>query len=168
MTQNKRKRKFIEPRLQLKFVGLFLTTAVVGVAFQMVVLHFMLNRAATALPSDGGELLALIPRLMFDSFLITAGLLIPFTVLLGIRSTFTIVGPLYRFRVFLKQVGRRQQSEPCQIRKGDELQDLCALLNDVTEPLRENVVVDPANGGRKQVVDDEELVPILGAARKAG
>jgi hypothetical protein len=168
MPKNRRRRKLIEPRLQLKFVGLFLTTSVVGIAFQLVVLNFMLSRAATALPSDGGALLAMIPRVLFDTFLITAGMLIPFTLIVGIRSTFTIIGPLYRFRVFLKQVGRGQQSEPCRIREGDELQDLCALLNDVTLPLREDVVVDPAHGGRRQSEADEEVVPIFGEVRKAG
>ena len=39
--------------------------------------------------------------------------------------------------MFLNQVIRGEKPEPCRIRKRDELQDFCKLLNEVTAPLRE-------------------------------
>lgn len=55
---------------------------------------------------------------------------------MGVASTHKIVGPLYRFRVYLTALARGESPEPCRIRKDDELQDLCELLNRATEPLR--------------------------------
>jgi hypothetical protein len=42
--------------------------------------------------------------------------------------------------MYLKQVIARETSEPCRIRKGDELQDLCDLINAATEPVRNAAV----------------------------
>jgi hypothetical protein len=136
MTTIQRRKQLVEPRLQLKFAGLFLTIASIAILIQMVLLNFMLNRAATALPNDGFELLDQIPGILRDTFLITTALLLPISLVVGIRSTFAVVGPLYRFRVFLRGVIEGEQSEPCRIRKNDELGDLCELLNEATEGVR--------------------------------
>jgi hypothetical protein len=64
-------------------------------------------------------------------------MLVPLTLLVGITSTHKVVGPLYRFRVYLTQLAAGERPAPCRIRQNDELQDLCELLNRATQPLRE-------------------------------
>jgi hypothetical protein len=58
------------------------------------------------------------------------------TLSVGISATHKIVGRSNRFRIYLTELAAGEHPEPCRIRKDDELQDLCELLNRATEPLR--------------------------------
>ena len=75
------------------------------------------------------------------SFLVTLAILVPLTMAVGIAATHRVVGPLYRFRVYLTELAGGQRPGPCKIREKDELQDLCVLLNRATEPLRQSDAV---------------------------
>lgn len=135
---SERKKKLIDPRLQTRFALLLLFTAAVAVLLQVTVLYVVLNRVAASMPVAGEQLAVRIPHIVAASGLITFALLVPVTLGIGIRSMFRIVGPMYRFREFLAEVAAGNQPEVCQIRAGDEFQDICELLNEVTEPLRES------------------------------
>ncbi len=135
---SERKQKLIDPKLQKRFALLFLSTAAAAVLLQVTVLYFVLDRVAASMPSAGEQLAGRIPHIVAASGLITFALLVPVTLGLGIRSMFRIVGPVYRFREFLTEVAAGNRTEGCQIRAGDEFQDVCELLNEVTEPLRES------------------------------
>ena len=135
--KNKRKRKLIEPRIQGRFALLFLSVAAVAAFLHTVLLTYTLNSLAAELPNDGSVVLARIGEILSRSFFLTLALITPLTFALGVSSIFKIVGPLYRFRIFLKQVHRGEKPGPCRIREDDELQDFCELLNEVTAPLRE-------------------------------
>ncbi len=52
---------------------------------------------------------------------------------MGIRSTFPIAGPVYRFLADLGDVAEGGYQRPLKIREGDELQDLCAAMNAALE-----------------------------------
>jgi hypothetical protein len=132
----KRKKKLIEPRLQLRFSLAFLSTALVLVMVQAIVIQFVLQRVAARLPHDGNLLQAEIPTVLMISFAVTLLLLAPLSLGIGVMTTFRVVGPLYRFRVFLRQIADGERPGDCRIRKSDELQDFCELLNEATAPLR--------------------------------
>ena len=134
--KSKRKTKLIEPRLQWKCALLFLLIAMVSVLVETVVLGYTLSQVATGLPHDGDVLMTRLPDVISKSLVLTLCILVPLTLVTGIRASFRVIGPLYRFRVFLGQVRDGEESQPCRIRKEDELHDFCALLNEVTEPLR--------------------------------
>jgi hypothetical protein len=136
MTRYKRRRKLIEPRIQMKFALTFFTTAGIAIFVQTTMIGFMIDRAARSLPSDGALLRSQLPQMLRDCFLLTALVLVPLTLVVGIRSTFRVIGPLHRFRLFLSGVLAGEQHAPCRIRAGDELHDFCDMLNRVTEPLR--------------------------------
>jgi len=138
---NRRRKKLIEPRLQLRFSLAFLSTALVLVMVQAITISFLLQRIADGLPNDGMLLQSKLPGILLASFVVTLVLLAPLSLAIGVRMTFPIVGPMYRFRVFLRQIVNGENPGPCRIREGDELQDFCALLNEATAPLRE-----PAEG----------------------
>jgi hypothetical protein len=63
-------------------------------------------------------------------------LLAPFLLVVGLVTTFRFFGPLHRFRVYLARLARGDRPDACRIRREDELQDLCELLNRATAPLR--------------------------------
>ena len=54
----------------------------------------------------------------------------------GILVTFRVAGPVYRFEQHLGSLARGEDPGTCRIRKGDELQDLCASINAAVETLR--------------------------------
>ena len=134
---DKRKKKLIEPRLQLKFSLAFLSTALVLVLVQAIVVQFALQRVAARMPHDSELLQAAVPDVMMLCFTVALVVLAPLSLGIGVLATFPVLGPLHRFRSFLRQVADGSHPEPCRIRQGDELHDLCALLNEVTAPLRE-------------------------------
>jgi len=132
----RRKKKLIEPRIQKRFVLLFLSTTALAMLVQALVVSHLLLRVADRLPSDGVALKSELLGLLTSGLTFTLLLLTPLTLAVGIASTHKVVGPLYRFRMYLSQLADGERPEPCRIRANDELQDFCELLNRATEPLR--------------------------------
>ena len=132
----RRKRKLIEPRIQKRFVLIFVSTAALAVLVEAVVVSHLLLGVADRLPNDGVELKSQLLGILTSGLTLTLLLLTPLTLAVGIASTHKIVGPLYRFRVYLTELVSGARPGPCRIRRDDELQDFCELLNQATEPLR--------------------------------
>lgn len=135
--KNRRRRNLINPRIQLRFALLFLSASGLSVVLQTLILYWALTRVAEGLPAEGHLLMRQLPAILITNLLIAFAVLTPLTIIAGILSTFRLCGPLHQFRLFLEQVAAGQRTEPCRIRKDDELQDLCALLNRATAPLLE-------------------------------
>ena len=119
-------------RMALAFVVGGLFAALLGGILQAT----LWMSAVAELPGDGHALRGQALRLLVLGFLLSAVLLAPVLLLLGLVATFRIVGPLHRFRVFLGRVARGERPQACRIRREDELHDLCELLNEATAPLR--------------------------------
>jgi hypothetical protein len=132
----RRKKKLIEPRLQLRFAAIFITSAALAALVQTIVVTHLLLRVADGLQSDGVELKSRLLDVLGGSLVVTLLLLVPLTLAVGITATHKVVGPLYRFRVYLTELASGANPGPCRIRDDDELQDLCELMNRATEPLR--------------------------------
>ena len=143
--RERRKKRLIEPRLQLRFSMIFLTSAALAALVQSITFSFLLMKTADRLPNDGLELKSSLMDVLAASFFVTLAILVPLTMAVGITATHKVVGPLYRFRVFLTDLAAGRRPADCKIREGDELQDLCALLNQATEPLRQS---DPVQTDR--------------------
>ena len=135
-SSERRKRKLIEPRIQKRFVLVFLSTTALAALVQALVLSHLLLRVADRLPSDGLVLKSQLLGILSSGLTFTLLLLTPLTLAVGIASTHKVVGPLYRFRLYLTQLADGERPAPCRIRQDDELQDFCALLNRATESLR--------------------------------
>ena len=133
---NRRKKKLIEPRIQIRFALTHITTSALAALVQAVIVSYLLMRIADGLSNDGMELKSELPDILAGSLLVTVLLLVPLTLIVGISSSHKVVGPLYRFRQYLTKLRAGEKPEPCKIREDDELQDFCELLNAVTEPLR--------------------------------
>jgi len=160
----RRKKKLINPRLQLRLVGIFLCAAGLAVQVEAILITMTLARLSRTLTHDGSELLEQLPEFVRTNLLLTFLLLTPLMLGVGIVATFKIAGPLHNFEQFLRAVRDGQQVEPCQIRKGDELQTLCTLLNEVTAPLRERAA---SNSGPTRALDVDDPRPAIPAERRA-
>jgi signal peptidase II len=136
MTRHKRRIKLIQPRLQLKLIFVFLGMAASSMLLQFILFTSNVTEVATALPADGLILVEELPALLYRTLLVSFLLFLPLMFFVGVLVTFRIAGPLYRFEVYLKQVIRGEKPNDCRLRKGDELQHLCQLINEATAPLR--------------------------------
>lgn len=132
----RRSKKLIEPRIQIRFGLIFLAMAGLAAMVQSIVMGHFLTDLAAQMRTDGLQLKTALPQVLGTSFVVTFCMLAPLMIVIGIRSTFKIVGPLYRFRIYLQSLLAGPVTTPCRIRKDDELQDFCSLLNQVTAPLR--------------------------------
>lgn len=157
--KNSRSRRLIEPRIQIKFALMFFSTAGAAAILLVVMLYVALARAAENLPNDGVLLLAEIPGALVHAAWMTLALLVPLTLLLGIGTTFTVVGPIYRFRLYLEDLVAGKATTACRIRKGDELQDFCELLNKATAPLLETAEAPELANPDQPTVEPAEPLP---------
>ena len=134
--KHRRTIKLILPRLQLKLIVAFLCLSALTLLLQYILMLSVLSRAASELPHDGLLLLDGLGPMLGRIFLISVGVILPLTLFVGILATHRFAGPIYRFKVFLRQVIDGEAPPDCKLRKGDELQDVCELINQATAPLR--------------------------------
>jgi hypothetical protein len=136
MSSHKRRIRLVRPRLQLRLIASFTGVALLALALQYMVFLRVLTETALVLPHDGPALMTQVTGKLGLVFVVTALVLLPATFVVGLMVTHRIVGPIYRFERYLAQVIARETTEPCRLRQGDELGELCELINGATAPLR--------------------------------
>ena len=125
-----RTRKLIDKSLQMRLVGAFVAVGCVATLFQVVLLNQSMLDLSESMAANGDLLLAQTPAILIRSVLITVCLLVPAMTLVGILVTHRIAGPAYRMRMHLNEIEETGVIPgPCRIRKDDELQAMCVLLN---------------------------------------
>lgn len=155
------------PRLQLRLVLAFLCAAGIASIVQTLLLARTLGKVAETLPEAGDQLLAQLPQILGDQVLVGFLLMAPLMLAVGVLETFRVVGPLRRIESYLRALHAGERPGPCRIRKGDDLQDLCELVNDATEPLREAGREGVGGAARAPVEEPPSLVEAPETARKA-
>jgi signal peptidase II len=148
MPHHRRRIRLIRPRLQLKLLGAFFGVAVLALALQYLVFQRALTELALRLPNDGAVLTTQANARLGAALLIAVLVLAPAMFAIGLMLTHRIVGPIYRFEQFLHSVDQGRMREECRIRKGDEFQELCELINRVTREARARAPQAPAAGER--------------------
>ena len=136
MVRHQRRIKLIQPRLQLRLILSFFAISLLALLLQLLLFVCSLAELASDLQVEGPILLERITPHVVSIFLFTIGLLVPLTLIVGTLLTFRIAGPLYHFEKFLGEVIRGEKPADCRLRQGDQLVELCDLLNRATAPLR--------------------------------
>lgn len=131
-----RKKKLVQPRLQLRLIGFFMGIATLGLLLQFLLLAARLSAALGRLDDGGAELADEVPAMMLEVLGFSLMIVLPIVFAIGILLTFRIAGPAYRIETYLRSLARGGESEPCQIRKNDELQSLCEAVNEVAAVVR--------------------------------
>ena len=134
--KHKRHIKLIKPGLQLKLVGMFVAVSATSLLLQYLLFASRFAEVASTMPDGGSHVMAVLPGILMEVLVMSFTFLLPVMLCVGVLSTFRIAGPLYRFEQYLGQVVRGEVTGPCRIRDGDELWDLCDLINEATAPLR--------------------------------
>lgn len=155
---NRRRRKLIQPRLQLHLSATFAGISVFALVLQTLYFSSLLTDVSQDLGTAGNQLIDLAPGLLGRSVLFGVGVVVPLTIVVGVLVTFRIAGPLYRIETYLAGLGRGEETEPCRLRRGDRLHQLCRVMNEATEPLRRR------NAERREAQDVAEEPPAAEAA----
>ena len=129
MSIRTRKQRLIKPGLQLRFGFIFLATSVGAVLIHAFLLNWTLTQISHKLPNDESVLLAQWPGVFSKDIIFAIGLMLPMTLVIGVLATFPIAGAIHRIETHLRDVIRGTNVGPCKLRKGDQLQDLCGLMN---------------------------------------
>lgn len=144
MSQYSRKRRLIKSSLQLRLISVFFSIACLASIFQVFMINRAVVSAASQLPSGGTELLALLPEVVKAGLVVTLCVLMPAILFIGVMATHRVAGPVYRFEQYLRGVAMGEADGACSLRKGDEMQDLCDLLNLALERTRERALTEGA------------------------
>lgn len=139
MQRNRRSRILVDRDLQLRFALIVVLASTSAVFIQTALTSFMLGNIAERLPNDGRAVMEGLPSALAFNAAATLAVTVPWLLLLSLLGTFRIFGPLVGFRTFMRDVAAGRRSTPHRIRQGDHLQDVCDLLNEVTEPLRRDI-----------------------------
>ena len=157
MTQNRRQRTLVLPRLQLRLVGTFFLVLLGGFLLQSLLVHIELRRLTSAGEAGPGILEAM-PAVQARVLLVSVAILLPATLAVGVLATQRIAGPAFRLERYLREVERGEANALCRLRRHDELKELCSQLNRTLTTIE-------ARGGR--VWPPEELAPVPGAKEEA-
>jgi len=142
---HRRRRKLIEPKLQLKLVATFVLVAAAATLLQAISLMHALNTSMGA-GFSGGHVAEQAPRIFVDNLLFGFAICVPIVAVVGVFATFRMVGPAYRMRIYLQDLAQNGYSGPCRIRRDDEFQGLCTALNAAVDRLRQ---ADAATRGER-------------------
>jgi signal peptidase II len=131
-----RLQKLIKPRLQLKLVSSFVGVALLSMLLQFFLFSTNLLRLTSHLPFAEAYSEQIIGDMLYDTLLVSFSILVPLTIVIGVLFTHRIAGPVYRFERYLSDFAEGKESGPCRIRTGDELQELCGIINRAVERVR--------------------------------
>ncbi|MCA9000286.1 MAG: hypothetical protein KDB61_00085 [Planctomycetes bacterium] len=151
-----RTRKLIDKSLQLKLVGAFIAVGCVATLFQVILLNQSMLNLSADLGPEGDALLSATPSILTRGILVTLGLLVPALTLVGILTTHRIAGPAYRMRCYFQEIAKSGNvTYKCRIRKHDELQGMCDLVNRAVERVQADA--QPANPAREAAQQSDPL-----------
>lgn len=132
------------PRIQARFLTLTLAVIATSLLVNSGLVVWSLAGLARELPNDGALVQERIVPILLRDLVWALALTAPAFALLAMASLMGVIGPLFRMHRFLQAVVQGAHPERCQLRKGDELQEVCELLNRATEPLRAQQAPAPA------------------------
>lgn len=160
MIQSQRRIKLIKPRLQVRLTLTFVGLGALALVLQFLLLLARLSEFAVYSPEDGNVFFDRLDTMLLGVLATSALLVVPLIFAVGILTTFRIAGPVYRFEKHLRALARGERPGACRLRKGDELQEMCELLNRAVEALESQRATLPA-----EVEAPSEATPAAGSGR---
>jgi hypothetical protein len=133
-TVHVRSRKLIKPSFQLRLTAKFAGLTAAALVLQFLLLDGLLSGALRG--SEHAAVLELIPGIALRALVLALAVLLPALFVLGALLTHRVAGPIYRFETYLRALARGEQTGPCTLRPGDELDGLCDAVNAVAERIK--------------------------------
>jgi len=152
MHRRRRTSKLPKPSLQSRFCAVFAGVLLLSLLLQYALLSSRLTFLALELPSDGPLLIEGANRVLWSSLVLTCLVVLPLTCAAAVLTTFRIVGPIHRFEKFFRALAAGEDAGVLRIRQGDQLQELCDLINAALERVRsEPAATRPAQAASEAV-----------------
>lgn len=135
--KHRRKKYLINSRVQILAALVSCATTCVGLMLFAVLANGLLTQVSADYPGLNERAMADIQSGLQTNLMIVFLAVIPLSSAVAILFTFRIVGPLYRMTQHLTGIANGEAMGTCRIRKNDELQEFCDLLNRAVEKLQE-------------------------------
>jgi len=137
----KRKQYLVAKKFQLKYTGLilllmFLTASMCSYVVYYTAMILMGEKLANVYPQ--GRLLYIVKTVNFR-ILLSAILVTPLVVMLGIFLSHRIAGPIFRMEKFLKDMAAGNLASRITLRQGDEMATLAGGINNLAEALSSSI-----------------------------
>src|SRR5262245_57352771 len=118
-----RKKKLVRNDVQLKLTAVFVLSTSLGLVLQFML--FLATMTGKGLDESGlGRAHAEIVDATLTSLMLSAVVVLPLTLLVGVLATHRFAGPIFAFRSFLEALVRGERPGDLKLRKHDELQDV--------------------------------------------
>jgi hypothetical protein len=176
--KNQRKQKLIRNDVQLKvvFITLFVASLVLLINFQLSFAALWSLQSEITANTSVTLMLETIRRSLVSKFLVTVAVAIPLAAAVGILYSFKFSGPIHRFKLHFQNLWTGRWDQPCRLRTGDDLVDVCDALNSAVDAVNEVVVRNDAvlrslqalgRDGTLSSSDDAKLQDLLAQADQA-
>lgn len=149
----RRRFRLLRPGLQLRLMAAFGGIGLLALGLQFLIFYRAVGEASLALNSSDAAVIEELSSSLFVGLAISAGLLLPLILAIGTSIVLRFVGPIYRFETWIGLVLRGEDPGPCRLRRGDDLNELCALIDAVALPMRE------ANATEAETTQHESTAP---------
>ena len=134
---DRRKRYLVKRELQVRMIVSCVLIVTAALVVQGGVLAFALHGVAQGLPNEGLLVIDALPGIVATGLLASLALLAPLVLALGLRYSHSLAGPLFRIEETLKRARAGEPARVGTLRKGDELGELAALVDEVLARLPE-------------------------------
>ena len=156
MTRRLRRNKLPEPRMQLKIMMAFAGVTVCCLCFQFFLLTHLLGKLMGKIPEARSLISEQVPGLVTEFTVLAVAIQVPLALLIGLVTTFRIAGPIFRFKRHLERIANGETPQPCRLRPGDELHDLCDIMNRAVARLDET-----SPGAQVGNQEEERVAPAM-------
>ncbi len=138
--------KLPKPGYQLQLLGTLLALCVLSLVVQSLVVSAQFAKVAHLFAYQDVEAMPVMTAVLGRSLLVAGLLVLPALSFIIVHRTHRIAGPIYRFEQHLKSAAKGEWPGECRIRRGDDHQQLCKLINEGLEGAREL--------GRKEALEE--------------
>lgn len=131
MKPSYRRRKFrlLRPALQLRLMAAFGSIGLLALGLQFLLFYRAVGEASLEMGSADAAVIEELSTQLLIGLFASVAILLPLVLAIGTSIVLRFVGPIYRFETWIGQVLRGEDPGPCRLRKGDDLVELCALID---------------------------------------
>jgi hypothetical protein len=142
MAPHRRHFRLILPKLQWRLIGAMSAVAALALLVQYTLFVRCVLEIASSLPHDGDVLIAQSASTLGWVLVVSLAILFPILFFVAVAVSHRFCGPLYRFEKYLGAVVEGTERGECRLRTGDDLQELCGLINRATAAARASTLAN--------------------------
>lgn len=158
----KRRNFYIDKKLQTKFIVQFWLIVAIGSLFTVAAVYWLARNTTTIGIMDGRVAVHttaeyLLP-LMVQTVVIELAIVSFFTIIMTLFISHKIAGPLYRFKMTLKDLGNGNL-KTMHLREGDQLQEIASCYNEAVVKLNDKIkrIKNSSPDEAKKILDTFKL-----------